>query len=51
MTELKFDTEGITDCPMNGVATAQECIDCIYHKAHENVDECIYEDIFSEEIK
>lgn len=48
MTELKFDTEGITDCPMKGKATSMECLDCIYRKVTE-VIECIYKDIFTEE--
>ncbi len=49
MTKLTFDTEGITSCPMNGTATAQECIDCIYRKVNDVVDECIYEDVYPEE--
>lgn len=30
MIELKFDTEGITDCPMNELVTRDECLDCQY---------------------
>lgn len=48
MTEIIFDTEGITSCPMKGTATTEECLDCIYRKVTE-VNGCIYEDIFSEE--
>ena len=48
MTEIKFDTEGITDCPMSETATREECLDCIYRKVTE-VIECIYKDIFTEE--
>lgn len=45
MTELKFDTEGITDCPMSEKATREECIDCIYRKVSE-ANECVYRDVF-----
>ena len=51
MTELKFDTEGITDCPMEkGRATWEECEQCIYCKPYE-IDgvQCIYKDIFTKE--
>ena len=47
MTELIFDTANVTDCPMNGKATRWECIECKYHKDHEE-PYCIYEDVFPE---
>ena len=55
MTELKFDTEGKTDCPMKGKATSKECLDCIYRiqtpkMSHDGyIEGCIYKDIFTEE--
>ena len=49
MTEIKFDTEGKTYCPMkNGKVTREECLNCIYRKITEAI-ECIYEDIFTVE--
>ena len=49
MTELEFDTEGKTDCPMKkGKATSMECLDCIYREVHEFTIGCIYKDIFTE---
>ena len=54
MTEISFDTEGVTDCPMNGKATIDECMECIYCKPLGNIVaslsdvRCIYEDVFPE---
>ena len=52
MAELKFDTEGITDCPMNGRATQEECLGCKYYRQYDlpwGVEiACIYEDVFPE---
>ena len=50
VTELKFNTEGKTDCPMKkGKATREECLDCIYRKmSHDGyIESCIYKDIFT----
>jgi len=64
MTILKFDTEGITSCPMNEIATKEECLKCGYIKGLINFEEgnmkivncyveggliCIYKDVFPEE--
>ena len=54
MTEISFDTEGVTDCPMNGEATINECRECKYLKSFAYGNEtgfgadCIYEDVFPE---
>ena len=47
MTELIFDGEGVTDCPMNGKATKVECACCDYLKDNGGAS-CIYEDVFPE---
>ena len=51
MTELKFNTEGKTDCPMKGKATPWDCSACIYYKWDDDNRRsiCIYKDIFTEE--
>jgi len=51
MRELKFDTEGITSCPMNEIATREDCMDCKYLDIRETEMACIYEDVFPEEEK
>jgi hypothetical protein len=52
MKEITFDTEGITDCPMNGKVTRWECFGCKYRKIYPKydflADVCIYEDVFVE---
>ena len=63
MTELTFDTESLTSCPMNETATREECIGCKYCKGLINFEtnnikvvncyiagglKCIYEDVFPE---
>ena len=30
--KLIFDSEGTCNCPMKGVSTKEECMDCIYFK-------------------
>jgi len=59
MTILKFDTEGITSCPMNETATKKECWDCKYYKEIKTgrfglsgvtwyMPTCTYKDVFLE---
>ena len=60
MIELKFDTEGITSCPMNETATKEKCIRrCAYYgwstsgvsaknPIAEVIDLCSYSDKFPE---
>ena len=48
MTEISFDTEGVTDCPMNGKAKPEECFGCNYCKVDSDdlIARCIYENVF-----
>ena len=48
MTEISFDTEGVTDCPMNGKAKPEECFGCNYCKVDSGdlIAKCIYENVF-----
>ena len=46
--KIEFDCDGIANCPMNEIATVEECLDCIYHKENEAGDICIYEYVFPE---
>ena len=46
--KIEFDCDGIANCPMNEVATIEECLGCIYHKENETGDICIYEQVFPE---
>jgi len=52
MTELKFDTEGITSCPDKGTVTKEECRKCLYFGRLPQLSNwqtvCIYEDVFPE---
>ena len=53
MTILEFDTEGITDCPMNGRAKPEECFGCNYCKVNSSdlIARCIYKDVFVEPVE
>ena len=46
--QIKFDTEGVANCPMNEVATIEECLACNYHKESNGQDTCIYDQVFPE---
>ncbi len=46
--QIRVDAEGVANCPMNGVATIEECLACNYHKEGNGQDTCIYDQVFPE---
>lgn len=47
--KIRFDAEGIANCPDRGAATIEECLSCKYRKPTNNgEDTCIFEYVFPE---
>ena len=47
---IEYDAEGITNCPMNGIATREECMVCRCFKGLRTYfeGECAYDAVYSE---